>query len=261
MNYSTTEILSYNTQQQIFHQQFSKDVGTFDLMPPENSDQYENKATFELATFISQSKESKTELVKIRVGLKKLLDTFAINNDPKTREIQINYQGVLERWIEKIYIRPNDSNDIENLRKILFQLIKDSDGKLHSNQINAVYDLLTDINKINKPALDPRKENSDKESKKVEVASQEADVNFFDNVIVPNFFEFNSRTVKINTIRKFCFEDIKKCETYLSFLKRHRFEIEYSPNAQAKIKIVLDPLISYFQLAIQQQKLIYPRIN
>ena len=121
--------------------------------------------------------------------------------------------------------------------------------------------MLANLNRINNAQTNPRKENSDKESQKVEGATQEADVNFFDNVVVPNFFDFDTRTVKINTIRKFCHEDIQKCETYLAFLIRHRFEIEYNPNAKAKIKVFLDPLISYFQLAIQQQKQVYPKIN
>ncbi len=155
MNYTTEsgESYNFNIPARISHQLNYDNVGTFVF---DHFTKYRDNPEF-VSSIVAREVQSvplyeiSPNATKVQDGLKRLLDTISNSKDSRVKKFQINYQGIIERSRENLFKNPYDKYEIDILKRNLYSLIGVSQNVLSQAQINSLFELLTDLNKLNNP--------------------------------------------------------------------------------------------------------------
>jgi hypothetical protein len=86
-----------------------------------------------------------------------------------------------------------------------------------------------------------------KKSKFVNLLPNSTEIKFFDNVILPNFFNLKTRRIHAHRVIEFCSKEPNKAQTYLDFLKRHMSKVSKIMVFEKTVHLVVEPLIVTFE--------------
>jgi hypothetical protein len=228
-----------------------RDIGSFSLS---KTDRFETQASE--SSLLNTSQEI-TKSIKLFLN--------EINNKPSKnlahRELVSSNQYRLEIFAQNIHKNYSDTSNYANLENFLNDLLIQCKDKLTVEQKNRIYIILGLVKSINvKPSyrsMDLKTQTGNlrivsrrTEQNQATIQPSQVEVNFFENILVKNFYNLDKRIVNLASISKFCNQDLVKCKEYLNFMLKYQPKLKVSRYSATQSEIS-NELIKYFSLVIK----------
>jgi hypothetical protein len=264
INYSELQNFDNIEPNKVVYQLDHNEAGTFSL----RSDKFEK-----IANNIPLSKMSE----QVRKSIKLYLDLANSKTSNKVidRDFTSSKQYQLELFSQNIYKNPEYASNYINLKFYLNNLLTEGRDKLSVEEKNQIYLILTSINNIDrKPqslqnlrnefnfgrsvSLKTEKYNlSIVSDSKVEnqgiILPNKAEVDFFDNVLVSRFYNWDKKLVNTLNITSFCNQERSKCQDYLRFMISYQSKLRGIKGFEFQ-NVILQQLINNFNQVIRVTK-------